>query len=265
MNKIKYITFLIILISNLLYSVNITYVTVEGAGTQDGTSWDNALPGDSLQTAIIHRPGFNREVWVAKGTYKPNSWPNDISEDTEREKCFAIVYGVYGGFYGTETDISQRDIKKNETILSGDIGIEGDNSDNCYYVINAWSYILLPEYNHIIDGFTITGGNANGDWGYGAGMLFTNTAPTIRNCTFKDNHATEGGGAIANMFNYDTSITIENCLFYDNSSKKGGAIFSFGQSIIVTNCTIVNNTATEEGGAMWLYGTTYDVDINSFD
>ncbi|MBU4486274.1 MAG: hypothetical protein KKD38_05045, partial [Candidatus Delongbacteria bacterium] len=206
---------LIITAFQMLFPTTITYVTVEGTGSQDGTSWDNAMPGDSLQTAIIHTYGFNKEVWVAKGVYKPNSWPNNDGENTERDKHFVIYYGVYGGFNGTETDISQRDIKKNETILSGDIGVEGDNSDNCYNVIKVSNFIFLPEYNHIIDGFTITGGNSNSDWGYGAGMLYTSSAPTIRNCTFRNNHSISGGGAVANMFNYDTSIIIENCLFYD--------------------------------------------------
>ncbi|MCG2761442.1 MAG: hypothetical protein L6407_09555, partial [Candidatus Delongbacteria bacterium] len=103
-------TFLsIILLINLLYST-IVYVTESGNGTMNGTSWENALPGDSLQTAISNSQ-LGDEVWVAKGTYKPNSWPNVGSGD--RQKHFAISNGLYGGFNGTETGISQRNIKNN--------------------------------------------------------------------------------------------------------------------------------------------------------
>ncbi|MDA3884570.1 MAG: right-handed parallel beta-helix repeat-containing protein [Candidatus Delongbacteria bacterium] len=250
MKKILFILF--VLIMSLICSAKTTYVTVEGNGSQFGTSWANALPGDSLQSAI-NKSNADDKVWVCMGIYKPNSWPNGGTE--EREKHFSMKRGVklYGGFNGSETNIDQRNISLNETILSGDLGIEDDNSDNCYHVIKN------PEKGlgttSLLDGFTITGGNG----GSGGAMFNDDTAPTIRNCTFRNNYAQYCGGAIANALNFVTPIIIENCLFYDNHAQEGGAIHSSGVTTVITNCTIVNNTA-ELGGGIYVYNTNREND-----
>ena len=242
MKNIKYILFLIVLISNITYSA-IAYITVDGSGTMDGTSWVNSLPGDSIQFAL--NDFWNDEIWIAKGVYKP-TWLAESTTD-ERNKRFNITNNstIFGGFAGTEIDISQRNIEENETIFSGDIGVEGDNSDNCYHVV--WNS------STIIDGITIQDGNAdgNGKFNYNncGGAIITEDLPyTFRNCTFRNNYASDRGGAVASISNYRWSITFENCLFYDNESETGGAIYSSGKSIALTNCTIVNNTADEGGG-----------------
>lgn len=53
------------------------------------------------------------------------------------EQYFFIPYGVsiWGGFIGTETNISERDVDANPSILSGNIGLSNDNTDNCYHVV----------------------------------------------------------------------------------------------------------------------------------
>ncbi|NOR45646.1 MAG: hypothetical protein GQ534_08690, partial [Candidatus Delongbacteria bacterium] len=244
MNKIKYLFLLIFLLTNLSYSYTNAYVTVEGAGAMDGSSWGNALPADSIQVALWGNGVFwNSEVWIAEGVYKPTIIIEESTDD--REKFFRVRCNkLYGGFAGNETDLSQRNIKENETIFSGDIGIEGDNSDNCYNVIVT----TAP-----VDGITIQDGNANG-YGYdanGGGAYVTDYDQTFRNCTFRNNYASDRGGAYAALESYDSRIVFENCLFYDNESAKGGAIYANGNSLILTNCTIVNNTA-DEGGGLYL-------------
>jgi len=246
----KLILILMLLIVLILHSQTIFFVTESGDGNMDGSSWVNALPGDSLQAAL-NNSNEGDEVWVAKGIYKPNSWPAGGSEDREKHFGLHRYNRLYGGFSGTETSLSQRHILENETILSGDIGIEGDNSDNCYHVIKNG---MFDQYtvDDIIDGFTISDGNADGGSDLTAGgILNKQSAPIIRFCTFRQNHA-KLGGAVANWDNDQTPLTIENCLFYDNYAEKGGAIYSAGVSTVITNCTIVNNTVTasaEMGGA----------------
>lgn len=60
-------------------------------------------------------------------------------------------------FAGTETELSQRNLQGNETILSGDLGSAG-NPDNSYHVFITANLTNAA----IIDGFTIKDENADG-------------------------------------------------------------------------------------------------------
>ncbi|MBN2781247.1 MAG: hypothetical protein JXR21_04720, partial [Candidatus Marinimicrobia bacterium] len=88
------------------------------------------------------------EIWIAAGTYTPGY---------NREDSFSLKEGVklYGGFYGGEMNRSDRDIRRNATVLSGDIGITGDKSDNCYHVITHSGALSTAT---TIDGLTIRDG-----------------------------------------------------------------------------------------------------------
>ena len=102
---------------------------------------------------------------------------------------------IYGGFAGTETSVDDRtDFRvggANETILSGDIGTSGDNSDNCYNVVYLPGNIGLTR-DDLLDGVTITGGNANGSsfpHSCGGGICNYNASPTLKNVTIRNNSA----------------------------------------------------------------------------
>jgi len=144
-------------------------------GLNNGTSWANAYT--NLQTAI-NAAGAGAQIWVAAGTYKPTSYLDPNVTNDARSRSFLLKGGVsvLGGFAGTETQLDQRDVESNPTILSGDFGgndsatwppVVGNDgnvgsgdftrSENAYHVVGALSQTTAP----ILDGFTITGGNAN--------------------------------------------------------------------------------------------------------
>ena len=78
--------------------------------------------------------------------------------------AFQLINGVTikGGYDGFgEPTPDARDITLYETILSGDIGKLSDKSDNCYHVFYHPEGLNLDD-TAILDGFMITGGNANG-------------------------------------------------------------------------------------------------------
>jgi hypothetical protein len=136
-----------------------------------GTSWGSAY--GYLNQALADTTC--NEVWVAKATYTPPIPFNN----TDRAISFLITQGgkaVYGGFVAGATARSQRDPVANPTILSGDIGTVGDNSDNSYHVviIDATDAEANITNATVLDGFTITNGNANGAGGgqnFGGGLI----------------------------------------------------------------------------------------------
>ena len=134
-----------------LYELSsIIYVDSGASGANDGTSWTDAYT--NLQDALSV-PETGVEIWVAAGTYKPTA-------GADRTISFVLADGVrlYGGFAGGETELDQRDWESNITTLIGDIGIVEDDGDNSYHVVKCGSLTRAT----VLDGFTITGGNADG-------------------------------------------------------------------------------------------------------
>ena len=131
----------------------VIYVDADAvSGADDGTSWTDAyLDLQSALTDPLLTSGD--EIWVAEGIYKPTG-------DADRTVSFALVSNidVYGGFDGTETTLGERDPDLHETILSGDIAT-GASSDNSFHVVIGAS-------DAVLDGFTVTGGNADGSYPY---------------------------------------------------------------------------------------------------
>jgi predicted outer membrane repeat protein len=191
------------------------YVDAAATGANTGEDWENAMV--SLQeTLMMAFP--DDEVWVARGTYLPTDGI-DCVPDTCRTFSFELLdrMSVYGGFAGFETTIEQRNPRANWTILSGDIGENSDASDNSYHVVRIRSEALQGT----LDGFTITDGNADGD--------------------FNDNN--RGGG----IFNHGM-YTIENCRINGNSAEEGGGIYTSSNGLIISNSDISGNVARGVGG-----------------
>jgi hypothetical protein len=98
----------------------------------------------------------------------------------------------------------------------------------------------------ILEGFTVTGGNASN----GGGMYNTGSSPTVTNCIFTANTASRGGG----MLNNQSDPTVTDCTFSGNSAgQSGGGMYNdTGSSPTVTDCTFTGNTALAyNGGGMY--------------
>ncbi len=187
-----------------------------------------------------------QEIWVAAGTY----YPGDLREDS-----FMLKTGVkiYGGFKGGESTLGQRDVWGNPAVLSGEIGVNGDNSDNSYHVVSASGNMTTA--NTVLDGFVIRGGYADNGSG-GAGLLLQNGAsPLITHCIFSNNVSTGNGGAVALSGN-DTEPVFEYCLFHDNEAVSGAATYIPSlagniRTVSIGNSTFAANTASVSGGAVY--------------
>ena len=242
-----YVALLLALLASLLapprtHAATVIYVHAAAVGANNGTSWSNAFT--SLQAAIAAAVGGN-EVWVAAGRYIPSS-------TGDRNASFVLKSGVksYGGFAGTESDLSARDITAHATILSGDLlGDDGpnftNNSENSYHVVRS----AASGASTILDGFTISGGNANGTGAEdrGAGMFNENSAVTVRHVTVGGNTASNAGGGVFNSGNAPTliDVTINN-----NFASNGGGMYNQGGTPTLTHVTVSGNRATTGGGVI---------------
>jgi uncharacterized protein YjdB len=258
------------------------YIDASAAGTNAGTSWANAFTTiNAAYTKVLS----GDTVWIARGTYLATT-----TNDRLASMYFKDGAKVYGGFAGNETFFSQRDWVNNPTILSGDIGIPGDDTDNTYHILFVSGQVAGLELNGLI----ITGGNCKnqvsipiGSPGFdpnagkgagivssskesvifrhcvisnnaaknGGGFAGTKSESSFYNCVFRNNSAFDNGGAFYNSSSGNVKFT--QCDFIENAARHGGAIDHASNLIAaekslttIADCNFVKNTSIQYGGAV---------------
>lgn len=241
----------------------------------DGSSWCRAY----LELSEVLPAGSDTVVRVANGTYLPD--PTGLGDP--REATFQLANGVtiQGGYAGCNDGGDLRDVALYQTILSGDLNGDdqpdwGNRTDNSYHVVTGSG----TDTTAVLDGFTITGGYANGAWPHtmGGGMrnYGAGGSPTVTNCTFLGNSATDNGGGMHNSSGSSPTLTscqfinneggirggglrnnntsnpmLTNCTFYGNTAESGAGMFNdYESNPILSHCTFIGNSATITGGAM---------------
>ena len=240
------------------------YVDLTASGLNDGTSWADAYV--QLQDALAFasaNPGIVKQIWVAAGTYKPG---------TSRSDSFVLPPGVeiYGGFPangGGPTCSRDPNPVSNGTILSGDVGTPNDISDNSYHVVDA----LGSDANTLLDGFTITGGNADAASGadsLGGGISLGRRSPRLTHVRFLGNRAKYGGALHANS-NLELLMHLD---FDENPASDGGNTILADSSGNGNNGMLYNNNGSNNksvagkiGNALVFDGTDDRVDATAFD
>jgi len=243
----------------------IRYVTQNGSGTKDGSSWQNA--SDDLQLMINESVSYDM-VWVAQGTYKPIRAIDNLGHINLKNRTNSFVLktdvNVYGGFMGTETTLTERNYVQNKTILSGDFDdndiVAGAKNtltltnldENAYHVVFSMGAVGQAS----LDGFTIKGGRADGGLGWlgsdllshdsGGGVYLYKSSPALNNLNIIANSAFIGGGIVAQ----ESQSVMENVNVSYNRAVAGGGVNIHSLGLTLNNCIISYNRANSNGGGM---------------
>ncbi len=269
---------------------SVLYVDDSAPAGGNGAAW--ATPMRDLQDALALADcsgGLVAEVRVGQGVYKPDRGTGD------RGTSFPLVGGltVLGGYAGINApDPNARDPELYVTTLTGDLA--GDDLPGFINYAENSLHVLLGEgldQAAVLDGLTITGGNADGGPGItsgsgggvyasdapihlercrivansaalmGGGILaFEGSTIEAHDCTFEGNRqvapveafAFSGGGA---LYQQGSSATLERCMFGANSAFDGAAVCMAGSAGTIRDCLFENNAARHWGGAVGALNT----------
>ncbi len=239
------------------------YVHAQSGGG-NGQTWASAFPHVQQALAVANA---QTDIWIATGEYRPDSGSG------LRTSRFLVPSGtrLYGGFAGGESLLTQRDPVANPVVLSGDLGIPGDISDNCYRVV-----VLQPGPEQTqLHGLVISGGNADGAASpddSGGGLYSDGARVLLDSCTVSGNIAKFGGGVfvrnapgvfVRSTFRMNTALqdgggavvrgggTFTDCIFDGNNAVFGGALLTCCQATRIDRCTMRGNFANK-GGAVYV-------------
>ena len=168
-SKFLVILYLYLAIFASALSAERIYVNKSAPSGGDGTSWENAFQfiHDALNLTESSR---GDEVWIAKGTYYPDEGIGITNNDTTLAAAFNLkdAVSVYGGFSGVETNINERNLALNKTIISGSVSTNEDltsipydsynglNSGQIAYYTRLYSSAIFQcELDYTLDGLVI--------------------------------------------------------------------------------------------------------------
>jgi len=233
------------------------YVAPNGTGTNTN-HWNTpagAISGD-LATTVNNNPALapGDEIWAlgdnnvfgVGGTYNL----------TAPLLIHGVPLRLYGGFYGTETQLRERnanitcndpvnfpDYFQCPAILTGAVGGSMIN------IATGLNYC-------IVDGFILEAGNtAQGGGIYAVRTGVGSLGIIFENLVFRNNVANQGGGA----FLYRCNALFKNVLFHDNTAGAGGGLYlGTCPQVHLVNVLFHGNSANQTGGAIYMQGTNSD-------
>lgn len=198
-------------------SATLQYVDASAPGpTHDGSSWATAFT--AIQPALD--AASTDQVWVAKGAYAGG---------------IVVSTGVslYGGFAGTETDLTQRNVTQNRTVLLADDGSAAVTT-TAVLPIRVDGFTVRAEHALNASGLILGGSNATVAnctlFGLSAGISSSTTASTVIDSRFI--------GCDAGVEVVGGTLTLSSCLA---TACRTAVSYVGSPTVKVYNNTILNN------------------------
>ena len=189
------------------------YVSLDGANTNTGLSFDEPLKTISYANSIIQADSLNpHTIYLAPGIYSP----------TTNDESFPVSCISYVSFCGSGIE---------ETILNANF------QTNVIYIDNV--------HDVSIEDIAIKNGSA----GQGAGICCYDSNPSFVNLLVYDNVSSYYGGG---FYFFSSNPSLVNVTITSNSaSYEGGGIYStYGSSPSLMNCILWNNTPDQIDGSV---------------
>ncbi len=243
------------------------YVDAAASPGGDGTSWSRAFK--TLTEALAAAEAYPYvTLLVAGGTY----YPTGAQIGTDRDKAFPVLRGGIKILGGYNPATGERDFSS-ASVLSGEIN-GGGTADNSYHVMVIALANAADADSVVVDGFTITGGNADGVdpveyrgilvyRNIGGGLYISNNTETgkiaVRNCIISANYA---GSLAGGVYGHNVSALFQNTLFSGNRAGSDGQT-GFGAALLlgsaegistgssIVNCTFAGNYTLPANAAVF--------------
>ncbi|MHC4500667.1 MAG: choice-of-anchor Q domain-containing protein, partial [Planctomycetota bacterium] len=233
-------------------------VPADTADLDDDGDTAEPIPYDLDGYPRILDGDLNGSFVVDMGAYEYNGLVvHNVTQDRFYILIQAAINDAYNGdqievWPGTHYEAIDFKGKAIRLYSSGGPEVTTINANGAYHAVQC---VSGEDANTILEGFTITGGDANGSFpdNVGGGMYNSNSSPKVTNCIFCNNSADVGGGGIFNEASSSPAVT--NCILRGNSSNYGAGMWNYGSSPTLTNCTFSNNTGYNVGGMYNEYGS----------
>lgn len=179
--------------------------------------------------------------------------PNDSIQDAIDNAVSGDEIEAAPGTYNEVIDFNNKSVRLYSIAGPEVTIIDANGLAGVYHVVQC---VSGEDPNTILEGFTITGGNANGDYpdDRGGGMYNDGSSPTVTGCIFTGNSAFYYGGG---MCNFSGSPTVTGCAFNNNITTSmfggGGGMYNSSSSPTVTGCAFTGNSGIYFGGGMYNY------------
>ncbi len=205
------------------------YVRVDGTG--DYATIDAAVHAAQPGDVVLVGPG--RYDWFAQDTADTaTSMVTVLRDQTD--------FTIRGEAGATATTLDARGQGRVMYVTGGTFGSGAERT---------WAGVT-------IEGFTFTGGRALGESGVGgtpwagAGLAIHLSDTVVRDCVFRGNAATEGGGV---WLGGQGAARLEDCLVEGNSAEYGGGVLLVNSEPVLglVRCTIRDNHASLAGGGVF--------------